>query len=372
MTIVISANTSWYIWNFRLSLIRELLSCGHRVLAVSASDEWTKRLEAVGVSTVSVRLKTKSVNPLRELITLVSYFRAYNRCGASLVLHYTPKANLYGSIAARILGIPVINNVSGLGAAFSKKSKITALVAFLYRHAFRKAYKVFFQNADDRKHFLDAGLVSSGVCTLLPGSGVNLSLYTPCQADNDQFTFLFVGRLLKEKGVEDFLHAAALVKTRTRKPVRFVLAGKHDPSDPHMADTSLLKLFLNNDIIEVTGQVEDIRELLCHADCIVLPSYYREGVPRSLLEGAACGKPLIACDCVGTREPVENGVNGFLCKPEDPEDLASKMMAMLEMDQDTRNRMGRESRRIAESRFDERIVIGEYLKAVESLTACKI
>ncbi len=180
------------------------------------------------------------------------------------------------------------------------------------------------------------------------------------------FTFLFVGRLLRAKGVEDLILASRIL-TGKKKNVRIVLLGKRDDEDPDSADPRLLNAALREGIVELPGNVDDVRPYLAESDCVVLPSYYREGIPRSLLEAAAMAKPLIAADCTGTREPVLNGQNGFLCRPRDPDDLAAKMIAVRDLSEESRRRMGSVSRRIAEERFDERIVIEKYLRAIEKL-----
>ncbi|MFI5369493.1 MAG: glycosyltransferase [Spirochaetia bacterium] len=180
------------------------------------------------------------------------------------------------------------------------------------------------------------------------------------------FSFLFIGRLLKAKGVEDLIRAVRIIRAR-RPGTRFVLLGKRDDGDPGAADPGLLDEAAAEGAVELAGNVDDVRPYIAQSDCVVLPSYYREGTPRSLLESAAMGKPLIAADSVGTREPVQDGVNGFLCRPRDPDDLAAKLLAIIDLSESARAKMGAASRRIAEERFDERIVIGRYVEIIDRL-----
>ena len=226
----------------------------------------------------------------------------------------------------------------------------------------------FFQNPDDRALFLKHAIVKAERTALLPGSGIDPELFAPRPRGHGPFTFLLAARLLKAKGVEDFVTAARRVKA-THGNARFVLAGSHDPQDSEYADSFMLSCAEKDRVVERVGHVDDIRPLIASADCVVLPSYYREGVPRSLLEAASMGKPLIAADSVGTREPVRDGENGLLCSPRNPTDLAAKMECMLEMSAELLAEMGSKSRRFMIERFDERVVIEKYLEEIERLAA---
>jgi len=358
--IVLSYNSCQYVWYFRRSLIAALRENGCEVVVLAPRDAFTSRLTALGIPYRDIRLRAKGTNPFQEIGTVAAFFRAYRALRPQVALHYTIKPNLYGSLSARLLGIPVINNVTGLGAVFETSGLLTAVVRRLYRAAFARAAKVFFQNADDRDAFVAGGLVPAGAAGLLPGSGVDLAWFCPRPRADGPFTFLFVGRLLRAKGVEDLLAAARILRRR-RPEVRVVLLGERNDAQPGAADSRLLDEAASDGTVRLAGVAEDVRPHIAQADCVVLPSYYREGVPRSLLEAAAMGRPLIAADSIGTREPVEDGRNGFLCRPRDPLDLAEKMEAMVGRSAEERQAMGETSRRIAERRFDERIVIDAYV-----------
>jgi glycosyltransferase involved in cell wall biosynthesis len=364
--IVLAYNTSWYVWNFRMPLILALRARGYEVVVLAPRDRYSERIVAAGVALRPLSLDARGRNPLRELATAVEFLRAYAEIRPVVALHYTVKPNLYGSLAARILSIPVIDNVTGLGAVFEKKGVLASVVRALYKIAFARAERVFFQNPDDCALFIRGGLVRPAQADLLPGSGVDLERFRPRPRGEGPFTFLFVGRLLKAKGVEDLLAAARLVRSR-RPDVRVVLLGKRDDGGPGAANARLLDEAAADGSVALAGVTDDVRPFIAEADCVVLPSYYLEGTPRSLLEAAAMGKPLIAADSVGTREPVRDGANGFLCRPRDPEDLAAKMLAMEALPKEARDAMGAISRRIAEERFDEHIVIGKYVEIVDRL-----
>lgn len=367
--VVIAYNTCWYVYNFRLPLIRTLTAHGWRVTILAPRDEYTERVIAEGAAHRHIVLEAKGMNPLRELATVRRFKEAYHELRPAVVLQYTIKPDIYGSIAARSLGIPVINTITGLGMMFSGGPK-ELLARLLYRFAFSRANLVLFQNADDRALFLQGRMVREEQASLLPGSGVDTERFSPQPRGEGPFTFLLAARLLRSKGVEDYTTAARLVKARY-PDARFVLLGKHDPKDAEYADSVQLSRAMSEGVVERPGHVDDIRPFIASADCVVLPSYYREGVPRSLLEAASMGKPLIAADSVGTREPVLHGKNGFLCRPRDPEDLADKMEAMIAMSPEKRAEMGAVSRRYMKERFDEKIVIDAYLHAVERLAGAR-
>lgn len=362
--IVIAYNTSWYVYNFRRPLIRALKARGYQVLVLAPRDEYTDRLIAEGALYRELRLEGKGKNPLRELAAVFDFFRAYRELKPEIVLQYTIKPNLYGSLAARVLGIPAIDNITGLGQAFASGGAVEKAARILYRIAFRRVERVFFQNKDDKELFETGGLVGREQSDLLPGSGVDTRFFAPREKEPGPVTFLQIGRLLKAKGGEDFIAAARLVRSR-HPDARFALLGRFDPDDPKGIDPAILRIAIAEGVAEHWGETDDVRDCIARADCAVLPSYYREGVPRSLLEAAAMGKPLIAADSAGTREPVEDGVNGFLHEPRNAADLAEKMMEMIALGEGGRAEMGRRSRELMKRRFEESIVIDKYLEAVE-------
>jgi glycosyltransferase involved in cell wall biosynthesis len=363
--VVIAYNTCWYVYNFRLPLIRALTARGWRVTVLAPRDEYTDRVVEAGARHRHIELEAKGMNPLRELKTVQRFKAAYRDLRPAVALHYTIKPDIYGSIAARALGIPVINTITGLGTMFSGGPK-ELLARTLYRFAFSRASLVFFQNDDDRALFLQGHMVREERTALLPGSGVDTEKFSPRPRGGGPFTFLLAARLLRAKGVEDFVEAARRVKAR-HPDTAFVLLGGHEPGDAEYADAGMISRAVSEGIVSRPGHVDDIRSFIASADCVVLPSYYREGVPRSLLEAASMGKPLIAADSVGTREPVRDGENGFLCRTRDPGGLADKMEEMKTMPRERRAEMGAASRRYMQERFDEKIVIRAYLEAVERL-----
>lgn len=368
--IVISINTAWNIYHFRSGLIRALIEHGYQVIALAPRDGYEARLEAMGCRFIALPMDNHGTNPAKDLALLRGYYRILRAERPLALCSYTIKPNVYGSLAASALGIPVINNIAGLGATFINQSLVTRLVRLLYRLALRQSHRVFFQNRDDRELFIQAGLAPSDRTDCLPGSGMDLARFRPAPLPEEAdgaFRFLMIARLLKDKGVLEFAEAARIAK-RHFPLARFQLAGSHDAGNPNAIPASTLAQWRDQGLLEQLGQVEDVRPHIAAAHCVVLPSY-REGTPRSLLEAAAMARPLIATDAVGCREVVEHGVNGLLCRVRDSADLAAAMQQMMTLPRQRRIDMGAAGRSRLETRFDEKIVIGKYLDAIGQVAA---
>ena len=368
--IVISINSSWNIFNFRAGLIRALIDHGYEVIAIAPCDEYSHRLKELGCKYVPLSMDSNGTHPGRDLLLLVRYFNLLRRLKPDAFLGYTVKPNVYGSLAAHVLGIPVINNIAGLGSTFISNSYLTHIVRRLYKQALRKSVCVFFQNADDRALFVQAGLAREETAALLPGSGINLKNYPaqgPASLSNRPFRFLLVGRMLKDKGVEEFVAAARIVRERFPQ-ISFQLLGFVDPANANSIGMDRIEEWEQEGIVNYLGKTDDVRPFLAQADCVVLPSY-REGVPRSLLEAAAMARPIIATDVVGCRDAVDDAVNGLLCEVKEPSDLAEKMVQMFDMTPEQRLAMGAAGRRKMEIEFDEKIVSQKYLQVLHSIAS---
>ncbi|MDB5699200.1 MAG: glycosyltransferase family 1 protein [Alphaproteobacteria bacterium] len=364
-TIVISINAAWNIINFRKGVISALQERGYRIVALAPDDQYRARLEQIGVELHPIEIDSQGMSPFRDLILLARYRSILSRLEPVLFLGYTIKPNIFGSLAAHSLGIPVINNISGLGTAFITEGLLTRIATGLYRIALRRSDTVFFQNSEDRQLFLDRKIVRPEQTKLLPGSGIDLQRFHPAKsAESEQPTFLLVGRLLWDKGVREFVEAARLVRAR-RPGARFQLLGFLDVPNRTAVSRSEVDGWIGEGLIEYLGARDDVGPFIAAADCIVLPSY-REGLPRALLEGAAMGKPLIASDVAGCRDVVEDGRNGYLCAVRDPASLAEAMMRMADLPHHRRVEMGALGRKTVEQRFDQQIVIEHYVAAIEA------
>jgi glycosyltransferase involved in cell wall biosynthesis len=366
--ILISINTAWNLLNFRAGLINGLISAGFEVIAVAPPDKYVAELELLGCRFVHLEMDNQGTNPFRDFLLLWRYWRLLKNEKPDLCLFYTVKPNVYGSFASSLRSIPFINNVSGLGAVFIQGGLLRRLVSALYRLAFRNSNRVFFQNRDDQGLFLENRLVKKGLTDVLPGSGVNLKHFTPvgdaCRKPlTPQFQFLLIARMLKDKGVVEFVNAAQLLKESEVK-AEFCLLGFLDVQNPAAISSEQMKEWTDNGIVKYLGVSDDVREHIASADCIVLPSY-REGTPRTLLEAAAMGKPIITTNVVGCKEVVKHGDNGFLCEVKNAQDLALKMKEMFLLSESQRKLMGQNGRLRMENEFDEQIVVQNYLKEIE-------
>lgn len=368
MRVAIVINTAWNIWNFRRSLVKALQAAGHEVLAIAPPDAYSQRLETeLGCRFVPILMENKGTNPLQDAALTRRFYQLYKREQPDVVLHYTIKPNIYGTLAARLAGIPSVNNVSGLGTVFIVKNLVSKVALGLYKFAFRFPKRVFFQNGDDRQLFVSNGLVEAAKTDLLPGSGVDIQRFRPAAGfqRNAPFVFLMIARVLYEKGVEEYFEAARLVREAV-PGTRVQLLGGIDESGGVGVKRALFEQWLAAGHVEYLGTSDNVAELLARADCVVLPSY-REGTPKTLLEAAAMGKPIVTTDVPGCRETVVDGRNGLLCQVRDAADLAAKMLQILRLSDAELAQMGRAGRQLAETKFDEQIVLDKYLAVVSEV-----
>jgi glycosyltransferase involved in cell wall biosynthesis len=366
MRVAIVLNTSWNIYNFRLNLIKSLQAEGHEIHTIAPIDSYTDKLKQVGCIHHSVKMDSRGANPVKDLALIIELYSIYKNVKPDVILHYTIKPNVYGSLAASFLKIPVVNNVCGLGTVFLKKGIISATAMFLYKLSFRIPKKVFFQNPDDLKLFLDKKLVPAHTVDLLPGSGIDLQKFKPVAfTRNKQFTFLLISRLITDKGILEYIEAVKKLRSEGLN-ARFQILGSMDPEHKRGISKKIIHEWIASGTIEYLGTAEDVRHFIQQADCIVLPSY-REGTPRTLLEAASSSKPIIATNVPGCNHVVENEVNGLLCNLKDSDDLADKMNTMAQFDDATLLQMGQRGRQKMETKFDESIVIDKYLNVLTTL-----
>jgi glycosyltransferase involved in cell wall biosynthesis len=365
MKIALVANTVWNIYNFRSGLIKELKKTGYSIHAIAPRDEYTDRLKKMGIQYHYIKMDSKSVNPLIDLLLFYRLIKLYKKIRPDIFLHFTIKPNIYGTLIAGFLKIPAVNNITGLGNVFLKRNFINFLVRFLYKISLSYASVVFFQNKADMELFTTNLIVSKKKTGLLPGSGVNIKDFIPLdKTRNDNKTvFLLIARMIWEKGIKEFVEAAGYIKKQYKNTV-FQLAGKLGVNNPSAIPAKRIKEWQAKGIITYLGHVDDIQEIIKDADCIVLPSYYREGVPRVLLEAASMEKPIITTDNIGCREVVIDGINGYICKIKDSKDLAFKMVSYLKLPEKEKRIMGENGRKLVKSKFNENIVIKRYKNAI--------
>lgn len=368
MRIAISINTAWNIFNFRSGLIKRLIAEGHEVVAVAPRDAYVSRILDLGCLYEEVSLDHTGSHPIKDLRLLLAYYKIFKKIQPDVVLQYTIKPNIYGTMAASRLNIPVINNVSGLGTVFLQSGLVSFLALTLYRLAFRHATVTLFQNQDDERDFKSAIKLRDLVSDQLPGSGVDLQRFRPPDsrdAPERAFTFLMISRLILDKGIHEYIAAARMVKA-SYPNVRFLLVGKLDEAHVRGVTAQILQSWIDEGVVEYLGETDQIEEAIGPAHCVVLPSY-REGTPKTLLESAAMGKPLITTDVPGCRNVVKDGYNGFLCRAKDADSLFHSMESMLKLSSDERHALGDNSRRLAEEKFDEQLVVDRYLHWIDKI-----
>jgi glycosyltransferase involved in cell wall biosynthesis len=364
MIVAIVANTAWNLYNFRRSLIDALLKEDYRVLLIAPDGPERERLKATGVEYITLRnLRRKGLNPLRDLALLNELRGIYRQQKVTVALHFTIKPVIYGSLAARLTGVRNISTLTGLGYTFLSGDRANGLVRIMYRNALRHAETVFFHNPDDRQLFLDGGLVTGAQSGVVAGSGLRLEDY-PLSPYSEAIPgrFLFVARLLTDKGIREYVAGARAAKA-VNPSLTFHVLGPFDPDNPSEIGAEELKQWVAEGVIFYEGATMDVRSHLARASVVVLPSY-REGCPRALLEGGATGRPLLATDVPGCRAVVTDSYNGFLVPPRDAEALASVMLKMSALPTGDLEQMGLRARTVVEERFDLRMVNGDYLYVV--------
>jgi glycosyltransferase involved in cell wall biosynthesis len=368
--LVLASNTSWSIANFRTSLIREMSQAGFSVVVVAPRDKYSEDLGKHGCRYEPLPMDNKGRNPFRDALLFGRFLVFFARERPSCFLSFTIKPNIYGSIAANLLGIPVVNNIAGLGSVFVSKGLTQTVVRIMYRIALRHSRQVFFQNSDDYKIFIDHRITRPEISEILPGSGVDTVRFAPRprQITEERFTFLFLGRLLREKGVPEFVEAARALSSN-HPNTRFQILGFSGVDNPSAIQASELQKWADEGIIENLGETDDVRPFLANADCIVLPSYYREGVPRTLLEAASMERPVITTDMPGCRDAVIDGKSGFIVKPQNVAELVGKMKIMMDLPAHSREQMGKYAREHVQTNFDERRVLSRYLTVIGEIAS---
>lgn len=315
-TIAIVANSSWNIYNFRQPLIKQLKLAGYRVLVIAPVDEYIHYLnDSYFTRHIPLRfLAAQRKNPLWDLLLLWELYRIYRREKPGLVLHFTIKPNIYGSLAARWAGIRSVPTVTGLGYAFLHNGLLSRLARSLYQLAFRGIARAIFHNEDDRRLFIREKLIVEENTMVIPGSGVNTNHFRPLpRPDTDKVVFLFIGRLLHDKGIREFATAARELRRLAPRAECWVV-GQLNPEYPAAVTQQELLQWIEEHHIHYLGSTKDVRPFIKQAHALVLPSY-REGLPRAIIEAMAMGKPIITTDTAGCRETVEPGCNGYLTPP---------------------------------------------------------
>ena len=373
MKIVLFANTDWYLYNFRRSLALALRDTGHDVLLISPPGPYGEKLRDLGLRWEPLPMQRRSLNPLREASLVLHLWRLFRREQPDLVHGFTIKCAVYGSLAARLSGVASrVNAVAGMGYVFisddTKARVLRPMVRALLKLALDgRGARLILQNPDDVALFEEAGLVDGKHVRLIAGSGVDCSRFGPrehVRARDLPFRVLLPARLLWDKGVAEFVAAARRLKGEGRK-IDFLLAGEPDPGNPAAVPVSELNAWVEEGVVQWQGHVDDMPAIFASVDMVVLPSY-REGLPKGLIEAAACALPLVTTDVPGCREVVTDGVDGLLVPARNAHALADAI-ARLHDDTALAQRLGNAARAKALAIFDERIVIASTLAVYKEL-----
>lgn len=358
MKIMILANNDAGLYKFRLELLEKLVEC-HEVLICLPDGEYVEPMVALGCRFLPCTcLERQGKNPWKDLKLLRFYRKTLKTHRPDIVFTYTIKPNSYGGMACGSLHIPYVANITGLGSAIERERRMQKIALPIYQLGLRKAQKVFFQNTANRDFMLDRKVLK-GAYDLLPGSGVNLSRFPVCEyPDKDTVDFVFVGRMMKEKGIEDYFAAAEYIRSRYPE-TRFHICGPYEQDYRER-----LEQLEKKDTVIYHGNVKDMVQIYREISCTVHPSYYPEGLSNVLLESSACARPIITTDRPGCGEVIEDGVNGFLCKQHDSEDLIRQIERFLSLSVAERKKMGLAGRTKVEQEFDRQIVIEKYLQEI--------
>lgn len=365
--VLMTANAAWNILNFRRPLVAALLADGHRITVLAPADESAAELERLGCKVLPLRMSAKGISPVEGIGLLRQLREVFRAERPDVVLSYTIKNNLFGALAARREGLAFVPNVTGLGTAFLSGGLLRTVAETLYRQAFAALPVIFFQNEDDRAHFLGRKLAREEQARLLPGSGIDLGRFAPAPMPpaGGPPVFLMIARLLRDKGVTEFVEAARRVKLKW-PAARFQLLGATDAENRSAIDRATVDGWVGEGAVEYLGTLPDVRPAIAAASCVVLPSY-REGAPRTLIEAAAMARPLIATDVPGCRAVIERDATGFLCEARSTESLAAAMERFLRLPQEAQAALGRAGRAKMEREFDEAIVVGAYREAIAAV-----
>jgi glycosyltransferase involved in cell wall biosynthesis len=362
LKILLFANSDWYLYNFRLALAAALRARGDEVVLVSPGGPYVERLQELGFRWIDFPLQRRGLNPFTEGWTLVRLLRLFHSEKPDLIHQFTVKCVLYGSLVCHLLGIhPVVNSVTGLGYVFTEghgaRSSLRSLIKILYQLIFHNTW-VIFQNPADQAFFLENRLVEQTRVVLIQGSGVDTIKFSPQPEPAGLPLLVLPARLLWDKGVGEFVQAACLLKAEGLS-ARFALVGDADPDNPAGVSAAQLKLWEKSGMVEWWGWRDDMVEVYSQAHIVCLPSY-REGMSKTLIEAAACGRPIIACDVPGCREVVQTGISGLLVPPRDAPALAEAMRRLIQNPEERRS-MGTMGRMIAENTFTKELVISQTL-----------
>lgn len=351
-------NHEMTIYNFRLEIVERFLKEGYEVHISSPCGEKIDELIEMGILHHDVEVNRHGMNPMEEMALLKYYKDLFKRVEPKIIFGFTIKPNLYGAMAARKAKIPFVANITGLGVGLENDNLRQKVLILLYKYAFRNIYKVFFQNEENRLFFV-RHKIAIKAHDMLPGSGVNLEHFSYQQYPKDDVVkFLFISRIMKEKGIDHYLETAEIIKKENNNVEFHVCGFCEDEYDGKLQE------FHNKGIVIYHGMISNVSEFIQHMNCIIHPTYYPEGLSNVLLEACATGRPIITTDRSGCREVVEDGYNGYMIPQKNLEALISAVRKFLELSNEEKEQMGKNARKKVEKEFDRNIVVQKYVDEV--------
>ena len=350
------------IYNFRLEIVEKLLNDGHQVFISSPGGERIEKLKALGCIHEEISFNRHGKNLLKELALIKKYKKLMKKIEPDMVFTFTIKPNIYGSIAANALHIPCVANITGLGTAMENGGALQKITIFLYKKALKNIQRVFFQNTENEELF-SKYKIAMGKHKLLPGSGVNLERfpvmeYPPIEGEgkNRKMKFAFISRIMKEKGIEEYLKAAQIIK-KSYSNIEFHVCGFCEDRTRY---SDMLNRYDKAGIVIYHGMIDDVASVMKEMHCIIHPTYYPEGISNILLEACSCARPIITTLRSGCREVIEDGINGYAVKERDYKDLADKIEKVILLSETELHKLGLNARKKVEKSFDRQIVVDAY------------
>lgn len=358
--ILFIANTWFALYNYRKELLLKLVNEGNDVYALITDDENNKKIEDLGVHVIPVEMECRGTNPIKELMVIFHYKKILKRIRPDIILTYTIKACIYGGIVASKIKIPFVATITGLGTAFQKGHLFKWLIINMYKRAFKKAKYVFFQNDANMQLFLENNIINNAQAIRVNGSGVDLNRFEYFgYPKNDKFYVLYIGRIMKEKGLDELLYAIDKISNPN---IQFELIGelkedKYLEKIKHLEEKHLMRYY---------GQVENVQDYIQKCNVVVVPSYH-EGLNNAILEASACGRPVIATDIPGCREAIDIGLTGFLCEKQSKESLLNVIIKCLNTPIEDLAQMGKNARMKVEKEFNREDIINKYVDVISKI-----
>jgi len=370
--IVVIENGLFSTYTMRDGLMKKLMEEGYDITILAQTNSFVSQVEKTGLHVINIGSVVS--NPIKVFKYIFNVYTAIRKIKPDVCLTFSIRPAIFGNIITRYLNIPTITNITGVGPLFTSKNFAYRIARLFYRFALSKTKKVFFQNSDDLNLFLENKFVSLEFAKSIPGSGVDYEKFSPIyneEKEENQFVFLFIGRLIKDKGIFEFVEAARILRKKYSE-ILFHVIGPfwHQNLKSNTISKSELQNWIIEGIIDYEGEKKDIRKFIGKADCIVLPSY-REGTSNILLEAASMEKPIVTTNTTGCKEIVEDNITGFLCEVKNSTDLAAKMEKMYLLSPEERKIMGEKGRKKMINEFDKKIVLNNYLNAIDEILNAK-